>query len=376
MVLLLDGKKTAKKLLDDLKKQIESSSLKIKLATIFDQKNPGSSMYVNMKVKKAAQVGIESEEFKVDESWNTDKVVSLVRKLNDDPTVSGILVQSPLPETVDEKIVFDEISPLKDADGLTAKNQGLLFQDSKIAHALPATPSGVIKLLNEYDFVFSGKQALVIGRSVLFGRPMSLLLVNRDMTVTLAHSKTPKETLIKEAKNADLIIVAVGKAEWFDLQDLKNSAVVIDVGANRKDSKAVGDVNFDEVSKRVAAITPVPGGVGPMTIATLIEQTYNLALEQKRRKISMKKAVITVVGDDKPGIIAAVSTRLSENQINILDVSQTLMDNVFTMSMLVDITKVDDKFQELQNSLKELGKNMSVSIHTQRQEIFDTISKI
>ncbi|EHN59582.1 bifunctional 5,10-methylenetetrahydrofolate dehydrogenase/5,10-methenyltetrahydrofolate cyclohydrolase [Oenococcus kitaharae] len=285
MVQLLDGKSVSKKILNKVKTSVEQADFPVKLATIYDQSDAGSSMYVAMKIRRAKQVGIASEEFKIDDSWTTASLLALVKRLNGDPTISGILVQSPLPASINESDIFNAIAIEKDVDGLSALNQGLLFEDASQNYVIPATPAGVIKLLENYDFDFAGKNALVIGRSVLFGRPMSIALTNHDMTVSLAHSKTSRETLQRLAESADLIVVAVGKANWFDLSNLKSSAVVIDVGANKVDKKAVGDVDFEKTAAQVAQITPVPGGVGPMTIATLIQHTFLLAALQQKGEV-------------------------------------------------------------------------------------------
>lgn len=282
MVQILDGKKLSKKILEKIAENVQEAAFSIKLASIYNEKNPGSKMYVGMKVRRAASVGIDSEEFKIDDTWNTDQVLRLIDKLNHDDSVSGILVQSPLGQHIDESAVFNAISPIKDVDGLTAYNQGLLFENAEEKHVVSATPAGVMALLKAYDYSFTGKNALVIGRSVLFGRPMSILLTNADMTVTLAHSKTPTDQLQQFAQTADLIVVAVGKANWFQLDHLKATATVIDVGANKLDGQTVGDVDFQKTAAQVSWITPVPGGVGPMTIATLIQHTYELAKFQHR----------------------------------------------------------------------------------------------
>ncbi|AZZ60037.1 bifunctional 5,10-methylenetetrahydrofolate dehydrogenase/5,10-methenyltetrahydrofolate cyclohydrolase [Oenococcus sp. UCMA 16435] len=285
MVQLLDGRSVSKKILQEVKNKVANAGFPVKLATIYNEENEGSRMYVGMKIRRATFAGLISVEYKVDNSWKTEDVLKLLSKLNRDSSICGILVQSPLGEDIDESKIFNAIDPIKDADGLSVFNQGLLFENAKENYIVPATPAGVISLLEAYHYRFSAKNALVIGRSVLFGRPMSVLLTNRDMTVTLAHSKTPPDQLRQFAEKADLIVVAIGKADWFKFTNLKKDAVVIDVGANKVNGHATGDVDFEKVSPHVAQISPVPGGVGPMTIATLIKHTFELAkLQQGDRK--------------------------------------------------------------------------------------------
>ncbi|OIM38626.1 bifunctional 5,10-methylene-tetrahydrofolate dehydrogenase/5,10-methylene-tetrahydrofolate cyclohydrolase, partial [Oenococcus oeni] len=230
MVQILDGRSVSKKILQEVKDKVAKADFPVKLATIYNEENEGSKMYVGMKIRRATFAGLISVEYKVDNSWKTDDILRLLSKLNMDSSICGILVQSPLGDGIDESKIFNAIDPLKDADGLSAFNQGLLFENAKENYIVPATPAGVISLLEAYHYQFAAKNALVVGRSVLFGRPMSVLLTNRDMTVTLAHSKTPVDQLRQFAKRADLIVVAIGKANWFQFTDLKKDVVVIDVG--------------------------------------------------------------------------------------------------------------------------------------------------
>ena len=204
-------------------------------------------------------------------------MLALVASLNADPSITGILVQSPLAKGVKEREIFSAVAPHKDADGLGATVQGMLFGDALDDYTVAATPQGVMTLLKHYNIDIFGKQALVIGRSQLFGRPMFALLTNADATVTLAHRYTPENVLKDYLKRADIVVVGVGKPDFIQGSDLKPGAVVIDVGMNFVNGKAVGDVNFDSVQSIASYITPVPGGVGPMTIATLLENTITLA---------------------------------------------------------------------------------------------------
>ena len=249
----------------------------VTLAVIYDPQNDGSRLYVGMKSKKAAALGIQTKDIPTAADATTESVLALVASLNADPSITGILVQSPLAKGVKEREIFSAVAPHKDADGLGATVQGMLFGDALDDYTVAATPQGVMTLLKHYNIDIFGKQALVIGRSQLFGRPMFALLTNADATVTLAHRYTPENVLKDYLKRADIVVVGVGKPDFIQGSDLKPRAVVIDVGMNFVNGKAVGDVNFDSVQSIASYITPVPGGVGPMTIATLLENTITLA---------------------------------------------------------------------------------------------------
>ncbi|MFT9389359.1 MAG: bifunctional 5,10-methylenetetrahydrofolate dehydrogenase/5,10-methenyltetrahydrofolate cyclohydrolase, partial [Leuconostoc sp.] len=212
----------------------------------------------------------------------TESFLKLVAYLNADDSITGILVQSPLAKGVKERDIFSAVAPHKDADGLGATVQGMLFGDALADYTVAATPQGVMTLLNHYKIETFGKQAVVVGRSQLFGRPMFALLNNADATVTLAHRYTPEAMLKAHLKAADIVVVGVGIPDFIQGADLKEGAVVVDVGMNYVDGKAVGDVNFDSVQEIASYITPVPGGVGPMTIATLLENTVTLAEQQAK----------------------------------------------------------------------------------------------
>ena len=277
MTEILDGAAVAKLTNEKTANRVAKLGKPVTLAVIYDPQNDGSRLYVGMKSKKAAALGIQTKDIPTAADATTESVLALVASLNADPSITGILVQSPLAKGVKEREIFSAVAPHKDADGLGATVQGMLFGDALDDYTVAATPQGVMTLLKHYNIDIFGKQALVIGRSQLFGRPMFALLTNADATVTLAHRYTPENVLKDYLKRADIVVVGVGKPDFIQGSDLKLGAVVIDVGMNFVNGKAVGDVNFDSVQSIASYITPVPGVVGPMTIATLLENTITLA---------------------------------------------------------------------------------------------------
>ena len=277
MTEILDGAAVAKLTNEKTANRVAKLGKPVTLAVIYDPQNDGSRLYVGMKSKKAAALGIQTKDIPTAADATTESVLALVASLNADPSITGILVQSPLAKGVKEREIFSAVAPHKDADGLGATVQGMLFGDALDDYTVAATPQGVMTLLKHYNIDIFGKQALVIGRSQLFGRPMFALLTNADATETLAHRYTPENVLKDYLKRADIVVVGVGKPDFIQGSDLKPRAVVIDVGMNFVNGKAVGDVNFDSVQSIASYITPVPGGVGPMTIATLLENTITLA---------------------------------------------------------------------------------------------------
>ena len=277
MTEILDGAAVAKLTNEKTANRVAKLGKPVTLAVIYDPQNDGSRLYVGMKSKKAAALGIQTKDIPTAADATTESVLALVASLNADPSITGILVQSPLAKGVKEREIFSAVARHKDADGLGATVQGMLFGDALDDYTVAATPQGVMTLLKHYNIDIFGKQALVIGRSQLFGRPMFALLTNADATVTLAHRYTPENVLKDYLKRADIVVVGVGKPDFIQGSDLKPGAVVIDVGMNFVNGKAVGDVNFDSVQSIASYITPVPGGVGPMTIATLLENTITLA---------------------------------------------------------------------------------------------------
>jgi methylenetetrahydrofolate dehydrogenase (NADP+) / methenyltetrahydrofolate cyclohydrolase len=274
MAMILDGKKIAEMRQKILKEEIGSSGLSPRLATVIVGNDPASQMYIRMKHRACEQVGIGSVGLELPEDATTRQVLEAVTQLNNDDDIHGVLVQLPLPKYVDSQQVIATVRPDKDVDGFNPFNLGLLF--SGRPRFVPCTPKGIMTLLAEYKIELAGTQAVVIGRSIDVGRPMAALLTNADATVTVCHSKT--KDLIREGNRADILVSAVGKAHFITREMVKPGAVVIDVGINQLNGKLVGDVDFAAVKDIASAITPVPGGVGPMTIATLMENTYRAAI--------------------------------------------------------------------------------------------------
>jgi len=276
MATILDGKKISELRLSSLKETIAGSGLHPRLATIIVGEDPASQMYVRMKHKACDQVGIGSVGIVLPGDVSTEKLLEEVDRLNQDPTVNGILVQLPLPRHIDTEEVIARVSPDKDVDGYHPFNMGLLFSGKP--RFVSCTPQGIMTLLAEYQIKPEGLKAVVVGRSVDVGRPMSALLTNANATVTVCHSRT--KNIREECRQADILVSAVGKAHFITADMVKPGAVVIDVGINQLNGKLVGDVEFEGVKEVASAITPVPGGVGPMTIATLMENTFRAAQEQ------------------------------------------------------------------------------------------------
>lgn len=236
--------------------------------------DPASKVYVAGKIRDCGEVGIESREFALPESTTQEELIALVEKLNADDTVSGLLVQLPLPKHLDEKAVIDTISPDKDVDAFHPANVGkIMIGDYDF---LPCTPAGVMELLDEYNIDIAGKECVVVGRSNIVGKPQSMLLLQRHGTVTICHSKT--KDLAEITRRADILVVAIGRGEFIKGDMIKEGAVVIDVGMNRNaEGKLVGDVEFASAEKKASYITPVPGGVGVMTRAILMKNTIRAA---------------------------------------------------------------------------------------------------
>ena len=282
MTLILDGKKVAQKLKDELKIEIDNIKTKFNrvpgLAVVQVGNVAASSVYVKAKTKAAKEVGINVFDYHLEEKTNQNELINLINQLNIDKNVNGILVQLPLPKTINEEVVLNSIIPEKDADGFHPLNVGKLSISQKNDENLliPCTPYGCLLLLRELNIDLSGKNAVVIGRSNIVGKPMSQLLLKESCTVTTVHSKTVNIESI--CRNADILVAAIGKPEFVKKNWVKKGAIVIDVGINRikvneEKSKLVGDVLFSELENIVSAITPVPGGVGPMTIACLLRNT-------------------------------------------------------------------------------------------------------
>jgi len=273
MAVILDGKRCSEMRLELVKEQIEDSGLRPHLATVIVGHDPASQMYVRMKHRACERVGIGSVGIELPDDTTTEKVLEKVRQLNADPEIDGILVQLPLPKQVDAERVIEAIRPIKDVDGYHPENVGLLF--SGRPRFTSCTPAGIMTLLAEYKIPVAGAHAVIAGRSIDVGRPMAALLLNADATVTVCHSRT--KDLAEELKRADILVSAIGRAHFIQPAMVKPGAVVIDVGINQLNGKLVGDVDFEAVKEIAGAITPVPGGVGPMTIATLMENTFRAA---------------------------------------------------------------------------------------------------
>lgn len=272
--MILDGKKLSQKILIDLGQEIlNTKNSHPRLDIILVGNDPASFKYVENKNKKAKDVGIIGEIHHFAEFAKTEEIVTKIQELNLNPLVNGIMVQLPLPSQIDQSRVLNAINFQKDVDGLTATNLGLLFQNH-IRAFIPATPFGIIKLLKEYNFDFIGKNAVIVGRSPIVGIPLSALFLKENATVTICHSRT--KNLKEITKNADILITAISKPNYFTSEFIKNAAVVVDVSTNIDlvSGKVVGDVNFESVCSIASFITPVPGGVGPMTIACLLENTF------------------------------------------------------------------------------------------------------
>ena len=282
MAEIINGKEIAENILNNIKKEVESYDVKPTLAVIIVGNGPASKVYVKNKIKKSEFLGFNSILKELPENTTKEELLDVIKNLNEDKNVNGILLQLPLPKGLDEKDFLDEISPIKDVDGFTTYNSGKLFKGEK-PYAVACTPKGIIKLLETKNINLEGKLAVVIGRSNIVGKPIAALLLQKNATVIQAHSKT--KNLPEILKLADAIISATGKEEFIKGDMVKEGAVIIDVGITRnKNGKLTGDVDFESVNKKVSYITPVPGGVGPMTIASLMENTLELYKLQKGLK--------------------------------------------------------------------------------------------
>ena len=266
---IIDGNKIAAKFLDEINEKIKGSKEKPGLAIVLVGNNPASEIYVNFKEKKAKEIGLYFERYNLGGDVSQNELLKLIDDLNQNKKVHGMIVQLPLPKHIDEKLVVDAILPHKDADGFTPLNLGNLVNDDN--RLLPATARACLELIKSTGEKIEGKNAVVVGRSTIVGKPTALLLLQENATVTICHSKT--KNLAEHTKNADIIVAAVGKPKLIKKDMVKKGAIVIDVGINRTPSGIVGDVDFENVKEVAGYITPVPGGVGPMTIAMLLDNT-------------------------------------------------------------------------------------------------------
>lgn len=281
---LIDGKKLASEIRADLKNkcdELKQKGINPKFAVIMVGNNKASQVYVRNKSKAAEQVGIEFEEYLLDENIKQDELIEQIKRLNEDETIHGILLQSPIPNHLDINEAFRTIVPEKDVDGFNPVNVGKLSlnQDTFVS----CTPYGIMKMLDKYNIDLTGKNVVILGRSNIVGKPLIQCCLNKNATVTVCHSKT--KDIKKYTKDADIIMVAVGKAKFLTEDMIKDGAVIIDVGINRnEDGKIIGDVDFENISKKASYITPVPGGVGPMTIAMLMNNVIKAATESSKNK--------------------------------------------------------------------------------------------
>ncbi|MGJ5846874.1 bifunctional methylenetetrahydrofolate dehydrogenase/methenyltetrahydrofolate cyclohydrolase [Enterococcus sp. G203Y] len=281
MSTVINGRELADQMQAEIQKDVEKMTqqgIQPGLVVLLVGENPASQTYVRNKERAAAKIGILSKVEKLPETISEEELLAEIDKYNQDSRFHGILVQLPLPKHIDEEKILLAIDPKKDVDGFHPMNLGRLFVGKP--EMIPCTPYGIMKMFEAYDIDLTGKRAVVIGRSNIVGKPMAQLLLMKNATVTIAHSKT--EHLAEVAKEADILVVAIGRGHFFTKEFVKPGAVVIDVGMNRnQEGKLIGDVAFDEVSEIASYITPVPKGVGPMTITMLMYQTVEAAKKQK-----------------------------------------------------------------------------------------------
>lgn len=274
---LIDGKSIKKIILDELKEEVSKLEEKPKLVVIQVGNNEASNVYIKQKAKMAEHIGYGYEHIKLEEDTTTDKILEIIDRLNKDDNVNGVMVQMPLPKQIDTDIIQNAVIPIKDVDGLSDMNAGLLFHNKDALYS--CTPYGVMELLKRYNISLEGRNAVVVGRSNLVGKPMGMMLLNAGATVTVCHSKT--KDIEKITKKADILISCVGKAKFITKDMVKKGSVVIDVGITRSEEGLCGDVDFIEVAPNTKYITPVPGGVGPMTVAMLGMNVMKAYKEQK-----------------------------------------------------------------------------------------------
>lgn len=277
MAKIIDGKAVSQFVKDEVKKEVSAlgeKGVSVGLAVIIVGNDPASRTYVNNKKKACEATGIISEEYALPEDTTMDELLALIKELNAKKSINGILCQLPLPKHLDEKAVIENIDPIKDVDAFHAVNTGhIMIGDYSF---LPCTPAGIMEMLKYYNIEIEGKECVIIGRSNIVGKPMAMLLLQKNGTVTICHSRT--KNLKEVTSRADILVAAVGIPYFVTADMVKDGAVVIDVGMDRnKEGKLCGDVDFAEVEKKASYITPVPGGVGPMTIATLMKNTVTAA---------------------------------------------------------------------------------------------------
>ncbi|MEX0690149.1 MAG: bifunctional 5,10-methylenetetrahydrofolate dehydrogenase/5,10-methenyltetrahydrofolate cyclohydrolase [Candidatus Paceibacterota bacterium] len=279
MVKILDGKKIRERLTTSLQNEVGDLDIKPKLIIIQIGSSKESSIYIKEKKDYGKKIGVTVEHKKYPENVTEDLVLSDIKKFNLDPTVNGVIVQLPIPNNLDKVKIIEQIDPKKDVDGLTSKNINFIIHNKE--KILPATTQGIVTLLENYNIDIKGKKVVIVGESFLVGRPTALALLNRGATITVCHSDT--KNLEQETKKSDILIVATGVKNLITVNHVSKNQIVIDVGINRiNESKTIGDVNYNEVKDIVSAITPVPGGVGPMTVFSL----FNNLLKNTQKKVS------------------------------------------------------------------------------------------
>ena len=287
MATIIDGKNLAKKIRQELKEEcdeLKKNGINPKLAVIMVGDDPASKVYIRNKSKACEDVGIEYEEFILKDETTQEKLIELIKKLNNDKIINGILLQSPIPKHLNINEAFKAITYMKDVDGFTPSSVGKLCigEDTFIS----CTPYGVMKMFEEYNIDLTGKDVVILGRSNIVGKPLIQCCLQKNATVTVCHSKT--KNLAEHTKRADVVISAIGQSKFVKADMVKDGAVVIDVGINRgEDGKLTGDVDFENVEKKASYITPVPGGVGPMTIAMLMNNVIKAAKEQSKEKSNL-----------------------------------------------------------------------------------------
>ncbi len=276
----MNGKELSLKIKENLKKEVENLNPKPSLVVIQVGEDPASNIYVNSKAKLAREIGYEFEHAKFDENVTEDELIKKIEEINASDKINGVIVQLPIPAHLNATKIINKINPIKDIDGLTEINAGKLLTSK--ASLVSCTPKGIITLLKAYNVDFVGKHVVIVGRSNLVGKPLIGLCLNENATVTVCHSKT--KDLAKYTKKADILIVAIGKAKFITADYVRRGTVVVDVGINRIDGKLYGDVDYENVYKKAKLITPVPGGVGPMTTISLMENVLISYNEMKKER--------------------------------------------------------------------------------------------
>lgn len=272
MAMILDGKKVADSILEQLHQTIQKKQLRLSFSIILCGEKPESVLYTNLKKKKASAIGIEAEIHRFPDAIEENNLIQAIHYLNG--ISDGIIVQLPLPKHLNSASILNSINPMKDVDGLTSATLGKLLTGEETY--VPATPKGIIRLLEEYKINLNGKEVTIINRSSLIGKPLAMMLLNRGATVTVCHKCT--KDIVKHTQNADIVISGVGIPKFIKEENIKEGAVVIDVGITQLENKTEGDVDFKNVEKKASFITPVPGGIGPMTIAMLLENIVNFKM--------------------------------------------------------------------------------------------------